>query len=117
MTTAERAAGPLLPELPARRPDAPGQFAFANADRVAAILLESGWTESEIQPLDVPCTLPETTLLRYLTQLGPVGRILQEADEATRTRVVEVVRPAFDPFVHGAEVRFTAACWMVTARA
>ena len=30
MTTAERAAAPLLPTLPARRPDAPGQFAFAN---------------------------------------------------------------------------------------
>jgi SAM-dependent methyltransferase len=117
MTAAERAAAPLLPELPARRPDAPGQFALANADRVASILLESGWNDIEIQPLDVPCTLPETALLRYVTQLGPVGRILQEADEATRTRVIEVVRPAFDPYVHGAEVRFTAACWMVTARA
>ena len=82
-----------------------------------AILRESGWTEIEIQPLDVPCTLPEKELLRYVTQLGPVGRILQEADEATRTRVIEVVRRAFDPYVHGAEVRFTAACWMVTARA
>ena len=30
MTTAERAAAPLLPNLPARRPDAPGQFAFAD---------------------------------------------------------------------------------------
>jgi hypothetical protein len=117
MTTAERAAAPLLPELPARRPDAPGQFALANADRVAAILRESGWTESEIQPLDVPCTLPETALVRYITQLGPVGRILQEADEATRTRVIEAIRPAFEPYVHGADVRFTAACWLITARA
>jgi len=31
-------------------------------------------------------------------------------------RVVDRVRPAFDRFVHGDEVRFTAACWMVTAR-
>ena len=117
MTTAERAAAPLLLDLPARRPDAPGQFAFANADRVATILRESGWTESEILPLDVPCTLPETVLVRYITQLGPVGRILQEADEATRTRVIEAIRPAFEPYVHGADVRFTAACWMITARA
>ena len=36
MTTAERAAAPLLPNLPARRPDAPGQFAFADRDRVHA---------------------------------------------------------------------------------
>jgi hypothetical protein len=26
------------------------------------------------------------------------------------------VRTAFDPYVHGPEVRFTAACWMVAAR-
>jgi hypothetical protein len=42
---------------------------------------------------------------------------LPEVDEETRVRVVETVRAAFDPFVHGAEVRFTAACWTVGARA
>jgi hypothetical protein len=31
-------------------------------------------------------------------------------------RIVEVVRPAFAPFVHGDEVRFDAACWMACAR-
>ncbi|WP_344985344.1 class I SAM-dependent methyltransferase [Streptomyces violaceus] len=30
MTTAQRAAAPLLPSLPVRRPDEPGQFAFAD---------------------------------------------------------------------------------------
>ena len=29
---------------------------------------------------------------------------------------VETVRAAFEPYVHGGEVRFTAACWMVSAR-
>jgi ubiquinone/menaquinone biosynthesis C-methylase UbiE len=117
MTTAERAAAPLLPNLPARRPGAPGQFAFADQDRVSAILEESGWTGVDIQPIDVDCTLPEKDLLGYLTRLGPVGLILQEADEKTRTQVIATVRAAFDPFVHGTEVRFTAACWTVSARA
>jgi hypothetical protein len=40
---------------------------------------------------------------------------LHEADDRTRTQVIETVRAAFDPYVHGAEVRFTAACWMVGA--
>lgn len=117
MTTAERAAAPLLPEMPARRPDAPGQFAFADHGRVRGILEESGWTAIDIRPIDVPCTLPEAALVRYLTRLGPLGVMLQEADEEMRARVVETVRPAFDPFVQGAEVRFTAACWLVDARA
>lgn len=117
MTTAERAAAPLLPNMPARRPDAPGQFAFADAARVRRILDEGGWTGIDLQPLDVECGMPEKALNLYLTRLGPVGMALQDADEATRARVFGVVRAAFDPYVRGADVRFTAACWMVTARA
>jgi hypothetical protein len=113
----ERAAAPLLPNLPARRPDAPGQFAFADQHRVDRILEESGWAGIDIQPIDVACTLPEKELVRYVTRLGPLGLLLPQADDRTRARVTETVRAAFDPYVHGADVRFTAACWMVGARA
>jgi len=49
MTTAERAAAPLLPNLPARRPGAPGQFAFADRRRVYSILEESGWAQGFVR--------------------------------------------------------------------
>ncbi|WP_151477453.1 class I SAM-dependent methyltransferase [Streptomyces albicerus] len=117
MTTAERAAAPILPNLPARRPDEPGQFAFADPDRIERILTESGWAGIDVQPIDVACTLPERELVPYFTRLGPVGLVLPEVDEQTRAQVVETVRAAFDTFVQGTEVRFTAACWMVDARA
>jgi SAM-dependent methyltransferase len=147
MTTAERAAAPLLPNLPARRPDAPGQFAFADERRIYDILEESGWIDIDLRPIDVACTFPEKELIRYFTRLGPLGLILHEADEQSRIQVIETgvagssrpaqqnsaglvnllqpwlpqgglpVRAAFDPYVHGADVRFTAACWMVAARA
>ena len=76
MTTAERAAAPFLPNLPARRPDEPGQFAFADRDRVRRILEDSGWSDIDLQPIDVPCTMPEPALVPYVTRLGPVGRAL-----------------------------------------
>jgi SAM-dependent methyltransferase len=117
MTTAERAAAPLLPDLPARQPNAPGPFALADERRIAGILEESGWSAIDIQPIDVPCTLRENELDRYLSRFGPVGVALSEADEPTRTRVMQTVRAAFDPYVHGDDVRYTAACWMVGARA
>jgi SAM-dependent methyltransferase len=117
MTTAERTAAPLLSNLPPRRPDAPGQFAFADDRRVMDILRQSGWSDIDIRPLDVECTFPESRLVTYLTRLGPVGTALSEADDATRARVIDVVRSAFDSFVHGDTVRFVAACWMVTGRA
>lgn len=117
MTAAERAAAPLLPDLPARRAHGPGQFAFGDPRMVRAILDESGWADIDIRPVDVVCTLPEKELIRYVTQLGPVGLILQEADDRMRTQVTQVVRTAFNPYVDGAEVRYTAACWMVSATA
>jgi SAM-dependent methyltransferase len=117
MTTAERAAAPLLPDLPPRRPDAPGQFAFANDRRVRAILEASGWTHIGIRPIDVACSLSEEELSQYVTRLGPVGIYLQAADEATREKVGAVVRGAFDEYVMDGEARFTAACWMGEAKA
>jgi SAM-dependent methyltransferase len=117
MTTAERAAAPMLPELPPRPQDGPGQFAFADPGRVSAILGASGWDDVAITPLDIELALPERDLVRYLTRLGPVGLVLEGADDATRQRVIDIVRTAFDPYVFGAEVRFNAACWIVSARA
>jgi SAM-dependent methyltransferase len=117
MTTAERAAAPMMPNLPARWPDAPGQFAFADRHRVHRILEQSGWAGIDIRPVELSCTLPEKELVRYFTRLGPLGLILHEAEEQIRARIIETVRAAFAPYVCGAEVRFTAACWMVGARA
>jgi SAM-dependent methyltransferase len=116
MTAAERAAAPLLPQMPPRDPDAPGQFAFADEARVRRILEQGGWTGIELQPIDITCVLPTTALRMHVTRLGPVGKALQEADEATRARVTDTVLAAFEPYVHGPEVRFTAACWNICAR-
>jgi SAM-dependent methyltransferase len=117
MTTAERVAGPLLPNLPVRPPGGPGQFAFADPDRVRAVLAESGWSDIGVQAIDVACAMPEDGLVPYLTWLGPVGQLLQDADQRTRARIIEPLRAAFAPYVHDGEVRFDAACWHVSARA
>jgi SAM-dependent methyltransferase len=117
MTTAERAAAPYLPPFPARRPDGPGQFAMADERRVRALLDDSGWTGAVAEPLDVPCAIPASALESYVSRLGPVGAVLQDVDAATRAQVIAIVLAAFAPFVQGDEVRFTAACWSIGARA
>lgn len=116
MTTAERAAAPLLPELPARRPDGPGQFAFADPRRIERVLRAAGWTRIDIRAVDIPCSFPANELVRYISWLGPVGAILQAADHQLRQTVVEAVRPAFDGYVQKDAICFTAACWMVDAQ-
>jgi SAM-dependent methyltransferase len=115
MTLAERVAAPLLPTLSPRRADEPGQFGFADGERVQRILAQSGWSRAEVQAIDVPCRFPEQDLLHYMTRMGPVGRLLPEVPEPIRAELLARLRAGLDPYVHGAEVRFTSACWMVTA--
>lgn len=114
MTTAARAAAPLLP-LKAPDPNAPGQFAFADADKVRRILQASGWKNIDIQSIDVPMNVAERDLLVYVTKLGPVGMALKDADAQTREQVTNVVQAAFRPFIQDGTARFNAACWLVMA--
>ncbi|HEX8514543.1 MAG TPA: class I SAM-dependent methyltransferase [Allosphingosinicella sp.] len=117
MTAAERAVADLLPGLPARVADAPGQFGFADSGRVDSILAESGWVGVEIRPVDVQCRLTEEELGVYARRMGPVADLLPSLDEATRYEVERRLDSTFRPFLSDGEARFTAACWMVTARA
>lgn len=117
MTTAERAAAPLLPSMPARPENAPGAFAFADKDRVRELLIQAGWDEVQIDAVDTACNFPLEGLTQVFTRLGPLGQAMSRLDAPTRARVVEQVRPAFDPFIVGEEVRFNAACWLVRATA
>ena len=117
MTAAERIAAPLLPNLPPRDPHAPGQFAFADPHVVRGILEASAWGDVEIEALDVVCRFPQSELRGYIARLGPVGRALQALDVDEREHLIDAIGPAFDAYVHQGEVRFTAACWMVTAHA
>lgn len=117
MTAAERAAADVLPQMPGRAENAPGQFGFADPDRVRSILADGGWRDTEIRPVDVECSLPEEELRLYVRRMGPVGDLLPALDQATRAEVERRLDGAFRPYLRDGEARFTAACWMVSARA
>jgi SAM-dependent methyltransferase len=119
MTTAARAAKPLLPNLPTPDSGAPGQFAFADGGRVRRILNASGWKNVDVRPIEVMGNVAEQDLLTYATKLGPVGVALRDADvdDATRARTASAVRAAFEPYIQNGCARFTMACWLVSAHA
>ena len=116
MTAAERAAASFLPEPPPRPADAPGPFALADEARAASILAQSGWRNISVTAVDRVCAFPARDLADYFAWMGPVGRVLQKADAGTRARILDLVQPAFAPFVQGGEVRFAAACWLIAAQ-
>ena len=117
MTAAERATADILPQLPGRVENAPGQFGFADPGRVRSILADGGWRDVEIRPVDVECSLPEQDLRLYVRRMGPVADLLPTLDEATRSEVERRVDAAFGRYLRDGGARFTAACWTVTALA
>ena len=117
MTAAERAVAELLPQLPTRDENGPGQFGFADPDRARTILTDGGWRDVAIRPVDVACELPVSDLRLYARRMGPVGDLLPTLDAGTAAEVERRVDSAFLPWVESGTARFTAACWMVTARA
>ncbi|KTT23479.1 class I SAM-dependent methyltransferase [Pseudacidovorax intermedius] len=119
MTTAERAAlsaQPALSGLLSRRPDGPGQFAFADARRVDRILQAGGWTGVSLEAIDLPLQMPMAALPTYVARLGPLGRVLPDLAAGARPALLAAVQAAFAPFVVGERVAFDAACWLLRAR-
>ncbi len=116
MTVTERAALSLIPDVPQRQPDVPGQFGLADQKRIQKILQDSGWSKIEIEQVDATCTFPEKDLVRYFSNMGPLSQILSELDQTLREKVIDTVHSAFQPFVQNDNVQFTAACWKVRAR-
>lgn len=117
MTVAEEAAAPLLDDFEPRRSDeSPGQFGLADERATKEILESAGWREVELLPVDVPCSFPESELVRYFTGLGPLARHLDGLPSSqVPSNLEERVRRAFAPYVDQGEVHFNAACWLIKA--
>lgn len=112
-----KAAAPFLPEMPKFEKDAPGRFAFADAERVRGILEASGWRDVEIAPLDVTHPLSFDELMTMSLRVGPLNPILKDADEDLRDTVWDAVAIALEPYVKEGVAQMTSACWLVTAKA
>lgn len=111
------AAAHLLPPPPPGDPDAPGRFAFARRERIQGVLERSGWRDISIEPLDAhtPVTLEDAMTIGL--RMGPLGAMLQNADEDLRGQVRDAVEAGMQAHMTDGMVQMTAACWLVTAKA
>jgi len=109
------AALPLLPPLPRPDPLAPGPFAFADADRVRAILSGSGWHSVNVEPYDMQIGSGDLDATVDLTfRVGPLGMALRDNPGQVAV-VAEAVRAALAPFDGPDGVKLPAAVWIVQA--
>ncbi|MFC3078437.1 class I SAM-dependent methyltransferase [Phenylobacterium terrae] len=110
------AAAALLPTAPAPDPDAPGQFAFADAGKVRGVLERSGWTDIAVEPLDAPVSVTRQDAMDLLLGVGPAGAAVR-AEPTLKPKLTEAVTQALEPYRDGDRLKVTAACWLVTAKA
>ena len=102
-------------------PAAPGPFAFADRDRVHRILQSAGFDRVRLDPRKehlAPGGGGLRDAVEILIEIGPVARVLREADAGPelRRRVAGAIQDALAPFKSHDGVRLPAATWIVTAR-
>lgn len=106
---------------PAADPFAPGPFAFADADRLRAILANAGWRDIMIDPVDFAFITgmgadPVDESLHFCSRIGPAAVALRELEPEPRERAKELLRGWLARNCVGNLVAFAAAAWLVSAR-
>lgn len=101
---------------PPPEPGAPGPFAFADPDRVRAILGAAGFADIAITPNDQKIGSGDLgTTLALALKVGPLGGLLRENPDK-REVVIEAVRAALAAHEGPDGVKLDSAAWIVTAR-
>ncbi|HTO09357.1 MAG TPA: class I SAM-dependent methyltransferase [Myxococcota bacterium] len=106
-----------LPLPPPPPPDAPGPFAFGDAARTRGILERAGFSDVALEPktgeLWLGANAAEAS--RFVTEIGPVSRVLRDAPEAARQAatgaIAELVASRMTP--NGVHLGY--AVWIATA--
>jgi len=115
----------LADDLLGRRPptsDGPGPFAFADMDRVAALLAASGWDGASAArvPFAYRAGLgsdPVADAIGFLSRIGPVAGTLRDAGPNDRAAMMLELARLLAHYRRGDAVDLPASAWVWRARA
>lgn len=112
----------LLPEMPAADPLAPGPFAFADPERVHAVLAAAGWQDIAFDDLPFAMVIgegddPLAAAVHFNLRIGPAARAVREAGADAVAAAPGLLSDALAPYLTGDAVGLPAAVWLVSARA
>jgi hypothetical protein len=86
--------------------------------------VESVLRDAEFQEIEIDETLAQLHLGRdvdevvsFLSEIGPLSRVLTELDAARGAEAIEAVRAALLEHGKAGDMSFGAACWIVRAKA
>ena len=108
--------------LPPGDPEAPGPFAFADPQRVEAILGAGGWSQIDFEPVDFAWIAgmgpdPVEDAMEFFSRIGPAAPALRALEGDARVPTETIVRSWLEAHRSGDLVAFAAAAWIVTASA
>ncbi len=106
-------------EAPPSIPDAPGPFAFANAERLGGVLCEVGFNqvsiEGSIKEVRIGAGYDLDVAVDFLYQMGPAAAAIRRAGQPEKRRVLlDALREAVAPYQTPQGVHLQAAAWIVT---
>jgi SAM-dependent methyltransferase len=115
------AAGSLLAPQPPTDPDAPGPFAFGNADRTQSILEDAGWRGVTLTRQDVPMRFAAAGQIEqateFATRVGALARVLGEEPPEVRAQATAAVAEALRAYDGPDGINLTGSVWLISARA
>ncbi|MEO6388620.1 MAG: class I SAM-dependent methyltransferase [Croceibacterium sp.] len=99
----------------------PGPFAFADRQRVAAILEAAGWHGIAFEPFDFAMFVgagddPVEDTVAYFSVIGPAARAAGQLTAEEKSRFDDQVRELAQANLDSGLVSLRAAAWIVTAR-
>ena len=103
---------------PPADPNAPGPFAFADADRVRALLSGAGFGGIDVQRFDAAVSLGATprSAAESAVQIGPVSRFVREAGLEHLPVILDAVERALAPLAApDGRVSLNGSAWIVSA--
>jgi SAM-dependent methyltransferase len=99
-------------------PNAPGPFAFADEERLRAILSGAGFGEIDVQRFDAAISLGATprSAADSVVQIGPVSRLVREVGAEHLPIIVDAVERALAPLAApDGHVSLDGSTWIVSA--
>ena len=101
--------------VPAPPPDAPGIFAFADPERLKAVMEQAGFTEITVEEVHVPMMEVDSgaaywQVMRDLA--GPIVALIEQLPPETQTKVAEEIGEAAEALRDGDTVRVSGVSWV-----
>jgi SAM-dependent methyltransferase len=99
-------------------PNAPGPFAFADEERLRAILSDAGFDAIDVQRFDATLSLGATPRFaaEYAAQIGPVSRFVREIGVEHLPVILDAVERALTPLAAAdGHVSLNGSTWIVSA--